>query len=63
MAASLNGVDQIALSGGIGANDAQLLAELQTSMGWLGAVQWLQIPADEEGMMARSVCRASAHTN
>ena len=59
MAASLGGVDQIALSGGIGARDPQLLAELQTTMAWLGTVQWLQIPADEEGMIARLVSRVS----
>ena len=59
MAASLGGVDQIALSGGIGARDAELLQELQGAMAWLGPVQWLQIPADEEGMIARQVLRAS----
>ncbi len=59
MAASLEGVDQIALSGGIGARDAELLQELQGAMAWLGPVQWLQIPADEEGMIARQVLRAS----
>ena len=55
MAASLGGVDQIALSGGIGANDNQLLEQLQAEMRWLGSVQWLQIPADEEGMIARLI--------
>ena len=58
MAASLGGVDQIALSGGIGTHDAQLLAELQRSMGWLGPVAWRQIAADEEGMIARLISRA-----
>ena len=38
MAASLGGVDQIALSGGIGANDPELLSELQEGMAWLGPV-------------------------
>ena len=55
MAASLGGVDQIALSGGIGANDNQLLEQLQAEMRWMGSVQWLQIPADEEGMIARLI--------
>ena len=55
MAASMGGVDQIALSGGIGANDPTLLAELQQSMAWLGAVRWTQIPADEEAMIARLI--------
>ena len=58
MAASLGGVDQIALSGGIGANDPKLLDELQQSMTWMGPVRWLQVPADEEGMMARLISRA-----
>ena len=55
MAASLGGVDQIALTGGIGANDHQLLEQLQAEMRWLGSVQWLQIPADKEGMIARLI--------
>ena len=55
MAASLGGVDQIALSGGIGANDPSLLEELQQSMAWLGAVRWTQIPADEEAKIARLI--------
>ena len=58
MAASLGGVDQIALSGGIGANDPQLLSELETSMAWLGPVQWQRVEADEEGMIARLISRA-----
>ena len=58
MAASLGGVDQIALSGGIGANDPELLSELQQSMAWLGPVRWQQVEADEEGMMARLISRA-----
>jgi acetate kinase len=58
MAASLQGVDQIALSGGIGANDPHLLEELREQMAWLGPVRWRQIPADEEGMIARLVRRA-----
>jgi acetate kinase len=55
MAASLGGVDQIALSGGIGANDPSMLNELKQSMAWLGAVRWTPIPADEEGMIARVI--------
>ncbi len=56
MAACLEGVDVIALSGGIGENDGALLLELQQSLGWLGAIRWQVVPADEEGMIARS-CR------
>ena len=55
MAASLGGVDQVGLSGGIGANDPTLLAELQQSMAWLGPVRWHQLAADEEGMIARLI--------
>ena len=58
MAASLGGVDQIALSGGIGANDPSLLEELKTAMAWLGPVQWQRVAADEEGMIARLISRA-----
>ena len=58
MAASLGGVDQIALSGGIGANDPVLLSELQQGMAWLGPLRWQQVEADEEGMVARLISRA-----
>jgi acetate kinase len=53
MAASLQGVDLIALSGGIGANDPLLAGELQAALGWLGPFGLLQVPADEEGVIAR----------
>ena len=58
MAASLGGVDQIALSGGIGANDPELLSEIAQSMTWLGPVQWRRVEPDEEGMIARLISRA-----
>ena len=58
MAASLGGVDAIALSGGIGANDAELLEQLQSAMAWLGPVSWQRVAADEEGMIARLISRA-----
>ena len=35
MASSLNGVDVLALTGGIGEHDDQLSAELQDSLSWL----------------------------
>ena len=60
MAASLGGVDQIALSGGIGAHDNQLLEELRLALQWLGPCELLQVAADEEGMVARQCLRASA---
>jgi len=54
MAASLGGVDVIALSGGIGENDNVLRAELQTALAWLAPFALEVIPADEEGQIARS---------
>ncbi|MFM2157613.1 MAG: hypothetical protein RLZZ124_87 [Cyanobacteriota bacterium] len=57
MAASLGGVDMIGLTGGIGANDATLLAHLRTELAWLGSVHWLQVTADEEAMIARLLGR------
>ncbi len=59
MAACLKGVDGLALSGGIGQHDEALQAELRQELAWLGAVRWLVIPADEEGVIARS-CLAAA---
>ncbi len=59
MAASLGGVDVIALSGGIGANDALLAAELRTALAWLPPFALLTIPADEEGIVARLCLEAS----
>ena len=56
MVASLGGVDALALTGGIGEHDARLALELQEGMAWLGPLPWLQVPADEEGMMVR-LCR------
>ena len=55
MAASLGGVELIGLTGGIGANDPELMSDLQDSLGWLGPLQWLQQQADEEWMIARLV--------
>ena len=58
MAATLGGVDLIALSGGIGANDPLLADELKAALGWLGPYELLRIPAEEEGMIARQCWRA-----
>ena len=57
MAATLRGVDVIALTGGIGEHDGTLRAELQDSLSWLQPFELLRVPADEEGLIARS-CRA-----
>ena len=57
MAASLGGVDLIALSGGIGARDQELLVQLQEELAWMGQPHWLQVAADEERMIARLIQR------
>jgi acetate kinase len=59
MAASLGGVDAIALSGGIGQNDLLLEQELRERLAWLPPFQLLRVAADEEGMAARLCRRAS----
>ena len=56
MAASLRGVDVLALTGGIGEHDQQLQVELKQATSWWGEVDMNVIPADEEGMIAR-LCR------
>lgn len=53
MAASLGGVDVIALTGGIGEHDGALKRELEDALAWLGPFKLLQVPADEEGVIAR----------
>jgi acetate kinase len=60
MAASLGGVDAIALTGGIGEHDTALAAELEQALAWLQPLRWLTIPADEEGTMARQCLAAQA---
>ena len=59
MAACLGGVDAIALTGGIGQNDQALAGELSQALGWLQPFELHQIPADEEGLMARQ-CQEAA---
>ena len=54
MAASLGGVDVVALSGGIGEHDGALREELEESLRWLAPFELLRVPADEEGVIARS---------
>lgn len=60
MAASLGGVQVIALSGGIGEHDTALRAHLEEQLGWLGRIEWLVVPADEEGVIARSCLQQRA---
>ncbi|MFM7640050.1 MAG: acetate/propionate family kinase [Cyanobium sp.] len=59
MAASLGGVDVIALSGGIGEHDAALREELAAALTWLAPFELVVVPADEEGLIARQ-CREAA---
>ncbi|MCT0226225.1 acetate kinase [Synechococcus sp. CS-1328] len=62
MAASLAGVDVVVLTGGIGEHDLRLRQELEESLDWLRPLEILVVPADEEGLMARS-CRQAATGN
>ena len=59
MAASLQGVDVLTLTGGIGEHDAVLKAELVEALAWLPNLEIVIVPADEEGMIAR-LCQRSA---
>ena len=61
MAASLGGVDVLALTGGIGEHDKQLQQELTTALSWWGDFLTVVIPADEEGMIAR-LCQRHSET-
>ena len=60
MAASLGGVDAIALSGGIGEHDGALLEELRQALAWLPPFELVQVAADEEGQMARECLAAES---
>ncbi|MGB1776351.1 MAG: acetate/propionate family kinase [Synechococcus sp.] len=61
MAASLRGLDVLALTGGIGEHDHALRNELKDALSWLPAFKITVIPADEEGMIAR-LCRRHSDT-
>ena len=63
MAASLQGVDVIALTGGIGEHDEALRAELEVALAWLPPFELLVVAADEEGMVARSCLAAMDQAN
>jgi acetate kinase len=56
MAASLRGVDVLALTGGIGEHDNHLMTELKEALRWWSDTEFVVVPADEEGMIAR-LCR------
>ncbi|MFZ0407757.1 MAG: acetate kinase [Cyanobium sp.] len=60
MAASLQGLDVLALTGGIGEHDGELRAELEAALAWLQPFELLVVSADEEGMVARSCLAALA---
>ena len=59
MAASLGGVDAIALTGGIGEHDGELVAELDQALSWLPGAELIQVAADEAGQMARACLAAT----
>lgn len=61
MAASLGGVDVIALTGGIGEHDRQLREALRRDLAWLGPFRLHVVPADEEGVIARACTAAEMH--
>ncbi len=58
MAASLGGVDVVALTGGIGQHDGALKQELEQALTWLGPFELVQVAADEEGVIARHCAAA-----
>jgi acetate kinase len=58
MAASLGGVEAIALSGGIGEHDDALATELEQALAWLPGLRWLRVAADEEGLMVRLIAKS-----
>ena len=62
MAASLRGVDVLALTGGIGEHDHQLQEEIKQALSWWGDIDLIVVPADEEGMIARLCRRHSTPT-
>ena len=59
MAACLDGVDVVALTGGIGEHDLMLRDHLTERLAWLGPPPLLVVPADEEGLIARQCLAAS----
>ena len=62
MAASLRGVDVLALTGSIGEHDHQLQDELKQALSWWGDIDLIVVLADEEGMIARLCRRHSTPT-
>ena len=60
MAASLGGVDAIALTGGIGEHDHVLRQELVDNLAWLPPHRLVVVPADEEGLIARQCAAEGA---
>jgi acetate kinase len=59
-AASLAGVDVPVLTGGIGKHDRRPRQELEEALDWLSPLEILVVPADQEGLMARSGRHAAA---
>ena len=53
MAASLQGVDVLALTGGIGEHDVELRHELNAALSWIPGLEIIVVPASEERMIAK----------
>ena len=53
MAASLQGVDVLALTGGIGEHDVELRHELNAALSWIPGLEIIVVPANEERMIAK----------
>lgn len=52
MIAAMGGLDAVAFTGGIGENDSDLRARITKGLSWVGEIQVLIIPAEEERQIA-----------
>ncbi|MEA5423030.1 hypothetical protein [Synechococcus sp. CCY9202] len=53
-------MDVPVLTGGIGKHDRRPRQELEEALDWLSPLEILVVPADQEGLMARSGRHAAA---
>ncbi len=56
MAASLEGIDTLAFTGGIGENDATMRAEITHALAWIGPFEVRVLPSQEDAQIARHTC-------
>ena len=61
MAVALQGVDGLVFTGGIGENDAAVRNDIAGRLAWLGPMEVLTIPTDEEAVIARQTDSLIAH--